>query len=326
VTERDFAQIPMAVSQVQVSDPVLLLGPDVPLPVATGAGRSLTDARRAAVLRGLAAYATLLVDPRRLHVLPGAADPRTGDPDDDLGTLRAGRWTGSVWGQDLGDGRPHRLAATAVFPALHGVGSASAYVPPAGAAAGYGWAEAVRAGLVGRCRQLTVAEVAEVAEGRCPAEGRRPFAPIDWDGVALDEAGDRYRAMARIIGQRLDVYDVTGSPGLPTLAFCLDGATVAYASGLSFPDALRDGLADVLLSYQAGTDHEAGYAPAPVPPLPPHGLLSRVAVCPQWTADVASVTAALARLGWAAVAVPLDHDPAVEGVLPYLVNVVLTRA
>ena len=295
VTEQDFTQLPLAVSQVRVSDPVLLLGPRVPLPVSTGTGPSLADARRAAVLHGLVTYGTLMVDPRRLHTTDG--------------TVRA------VWGERLDDGLPHEVPATVAFPALLGIGAT--YAPPAGAAAGYDWAQAVRAGLVGQCRRLTLTEVAGC---------RRPFTPIDWEQVALDEPGDRYRSMCRISGERLDVYDVTGSPGVPTLAFCVGDVTVAYASGLSFPAALRDGLAEVLLSYQARVDDGAAYAPARVPPLPPGGRGSGVTACPQWSTDEATVTARLARLGWSAVAVPLDHDPGVAAILPYLVTVVLIRA
>src|SRR5205085_2381251 len=132
VTERDFTQLPLAVSHVQVSDPVLLLGPGVPLPVATGSGLSLADARAAAA--------------------------------------------------------------------------------PPGAAAGHDWQEAVRTGLCRQCRRLTLAEV---------TQGRYPFTPIDWHEVALDVSGGRYRSLVKIIGKRLDVYDVTGSPRVPTLAFCL---------------------------------------------------------------------------------------------------------
>jgi hypothetical protein len=316
VTERDFTQIPLAVSQVQVSDPVLLLGSGVPLPVVTGADLSLADARRAAVLRGLAVYGSLMVDPRRLHVRPDAADPRTGDPEEDLTALCAGQWHGFVWSHGLADGLPYELPAAAVFPALRGV--RSGYLPPAGAAAGYDWAEAVRTGLVGQCRRLTIAEVAEC---------RQPITPIDWNEVALEEPGSRYRSMVRIVGKRLDVYEVTGSPRVPTLAFCLDGVTVAYASGFSFAEALRDGLAEVLRSHQSQANREADYAPAPVPPLPPRGRLSRVAACPAWSTDEAATVARLARLGWTAVAVPLDHDPGVTAsIMPYLVNIVLTRA
>jgi YcaO cyclodehydratase, ATP-ad Mg2+-binding len=315
VTERDFTQIPLAVSQVQVSDPVLLLGSDVPLPVVIGADLSLADARRAAVLRGLAAYGSLMVDPRRLQIRRDAADPRTGDPDEDLASLRAGQWNGFVWGHRLADGRSHEIPAAVVFPALRGV--RSSYVAPAGAAAGYDCEEAVRHGLVGQCRRLTLAEVAEC---------RHPFTPIDWYEVALDVRGGRHRSMVKIVGERLDVYDVTGSPCVPTLAFCLDGVPVAYASGFSFAEALRDGLADVLLSYQAQAGQEADYAPARVPPLPPRGRLSRVAACPAWSTDEATTAARLAQLGWTAVAVPLDHDPGVTAsIMPYLVNIVLTR-
>jgi hypothetical protein len=122
------------------------------------------------------------------------------------------------------------------------------------------------------------------------------------------------------------VYDVTGSPRVPTLAFCLDGVTVTYASGFAFGEALRDGLADVLLSRQAQADGEASYGPARVPPLPERGRLPGVTACPTWSTNSAGAAARLAQLGWNAVAVPLDHDPAVTGgILPYLVNVVVTR-
>jgi hypothetical protein len=315
VTEEDFMQVPLAVSQVQVSDPVQLLGLDVPRPVATGADLSLADARRAAVLRGLAVYASLMVDPRRLHVHRDAADPRTGDPDEDLRSLRQERWAGYVCGYGLADGLAHEIPATAVFPALCGV--RSAYLPPAGAAAGYDWRDAVRRGLAGECRRLTIAEV---------IEGRTASTPIEWTDVALDNRGERHRSMVKILGERLDVYDVTGSAGVPTLAFCLDDVTTAYASGFSFGQALSDGLADVLLRHQAEASGQTGYAPPGVPPLPARRSPARRAACPDWSTDEAATATRLGRLGWTVVAVPLDHDPALAtSVIPYLVNIVLRR-
>jgi hypothetical protein len=314
VTEQDFAQVPLAVAQVRVSDPVRLLDPGGPLPVVTGAGLSLAEARRAAVLRGLAVYGSLMVDPRRLHVR-GNAPGLTGDPAEDLAALRAGQWSGFVWGYGLADERPHALAAEAVFPALRGARPGDA--PPPGVAAGHDWTEAVRSGLVGQCRRLTLAGL---------DAGQRQFTPIEWTEVALDAAGRRYRSMAAVLGDGLDVYDVTGSIRVPTLAFRLDGVTVAYASGFSFADALRDGLAEVLLFHQAQADGEAPYAPARLPPLPERGRRPGVTACPAWSIDAAGAAAQLARLGWSAVAVPLDHDPSVTGsILPYLVHVVVAR-
>lgn len=314
VTERDFAQMPLAIAQVRVSDPVLLINPGVPLPVVTGTGLSLPEARRAAVMRGLATYGTLMVDPRRLRIR-GDSHGVTGDPAADLASLRAGQWSGLAWGHGLADGRPHALAAEAVFPALRCV--QTSYSPPPGAAAGYSWDEAVRGGLIGQCRQLTLTEI---------GGNRRRFHPIRWDDAALDARGRRYRSMAKVIGQKLRVYNVTGSLRVPTLAFCLDDVTVAYASGFSFGDALRDGLAEVLLFYQAHAEGSADYAPTRVPPIPERGRLSALVACPTWSTEVAATAARLARLGWNAVAVRLDHDPGVTGdVLPHLVNVVVAR-
>lgn len=314
VTEHDFAQIPLAVAQVRVSDPVRLLDPGVPLPVVTGAGLSLAEARRAAVLRGLAVYGSLMVDPRRLHAR-GDAPGLTGDPAEDLAALRAGQWSGFVWGHGLADGQPRVLPAEAVFPALRGGRPGNA--PPPGVAAGLDWVEAVRSGLVGQCRQLTLNEL---------DVGQRQFTPIEWAEVALDAVGRRYRSMAAVLGDRLDVYDVTGSPRMPTLAFRVDGVTVAYASGFSFGDALRDGLAKVLLFHQAQADGETSYAPPRVPPMPEHESVPDITACPAWSIDAAGAAAQLAHLGWSVVAVPLDHDPSVTGtILPYLVNVVVAR-
>jgi ribosomal protein S12 methylthiotransferase accessory factor YcaO len=316
VTERDFTQLPLAVSQVPVSDPVRLLGPGVPLPVATGVGVSHDDARRAAVLRGLATYGSLMLDPRRLHVRADADDPRSGDPEADLAALVSKRWTGFVWGHRLMDGRAHEVPATAVFPALDG--GRERYSPPVGVAAGYGWTEAVEDALVAQCRRLTVTEI---------GEDRPSITAIEWKQLSLDGRGAEYRSMIETITDGLRVYDVTGSPGVPTLAFCLDGVTLAYASGLSFADALRDGLEEVLLWHQARWTGEIGYAPADVPPLALSGPVSLVADCPTWTTDTLAVVARLERLGWTAVAVPLDHDPAVtDSIMPYIVNLVLTRA
>jgi ribosomal protein S12 methylthiotransferase accessory factor YcaO len=299
---------------------VLLLGPGATLPVVTGVGLSLPEARRAAVLRGLAVYGSLMIDPRRLHVRGESADP-TGDPAQDLAALRAGRWSGFVWGQALADGQPHALAAEAVFPALRG--AQPGYWPPPGAAAGYDWEQAVRSGLISQCRRLTLAEI---------GAGKPRFRSIRWDDAELDARGRRYRSIAKIIGGELVVYDVTGSLQVPTLAFCLDGVTIAYASGFTFGEALRDGLAEVLLSYQARTDDAAessgaaSYAPASVPPLPEQGRPPDRTASPTWATDATATAARLARLGWKAVAVPLDHDPEVTGrVLPYLVNVVVVR-
>lgn len=315
VTEPDLDQIPLAVAQVRVSDPVQLLEPGAPLPVVTGFGTALEQARRCAVLRGLAAYGTLMVDPRRLHVRGDARRIAT-DPVEDLATLRAGHWSGLVWGYNLADGQPFEVPAEAAFPAL--TGARPSEMPPPGAAADYSWQQAIHRGLIGQCRTLTMAEV---------DSGSRRYGRITWDEADLDERGRRFLAITSLIaGKRLDVYDVTGSLSVPTLAFCLDGRTVACASGFSFPEALRDGLADVVLSHQVNADDEAGHWPAGVLAIADQQRLPGLTGCPTWSTDLSATTARLARLGLAAVAVPLDHDTEVTSrVLPYLVNVVVAR-
>jgi hypothetical protein len=312
VGEGNLPQIPLAVARVEVSDPVGLLGPGARRPVVTGAGPSQAEARLSAAVRGLATYVSLMVDPRRLHTRPGTPDPRTGDPDADLAALRAGRYDGYLWGHGLADGAIQDVPATAVFPALRP--TPDAYGPPPGVAGGYDWAEAVRAGLLGQCRRLTLDEIVQ-SDYRGTA--------INWQDAPVDPRGDRLRSMVEILDVSLEVHDVTGSVRVPTLAFLVDGTTVAYTSGFSFADALRDGFAEVLRWTQLQAYGEAGAA---VPPLPGRETGGRGVDCPDWSTDQATTVARLADRGRHPVAVPLDHDPEVtDRVLPYLVHIVLTH-
>lgn len=128
-TERDFAQIPLRVCEVSVSDPAGLLGAGAPNPVVTGVGLDFPTARYRAALRAFAAYGSLMVDGRRLR-------------------------DGFVTGYDLVSLEPVEVPATLAFPALDG-----ATVPPVGAAAGYSRSEAIEAGLAEHCRRLTMAEL-----------------------------------------------------------------------------------------------------------------------------------------------------------------------
>ncbi|MEV0587113.1 YcaO-like family protein [Nonomuraea sp. NPDC050310] len=296
--EHDFAQVPLHVSRVRVFDPV---GTAEAITV-TGAGLGFALARYRAVLRALAAYASLMADPRRLVAEDGRA---LAGPGDDLtavlGALRRGDVRAWAWGVRVGSGEACRVPAADAFPGE----------PRPGAAAAYSWAEAVTAGVIALCHRLTVEELAAAED---------PFPRVPCAGQPLDPAGGRYLAMLAAIRARVELYDVTGSLGVPAVLCRLEGEPVGCASALSSGEAVTAALEQALLHYQARQNGQADYAPPPVPDVPA-GRCARPAEPVAIT--LAQACAALERGGRRVVAVPLDHDPEVFSLMPYLVRVVL---
>ncbi|MFI9235564.1 hypothetical protein [Streptomyces sp. NPDC053079] len=126
--EGDFVQFPLWVCGAAVSDPFGLLpasGPPGPLPRrpprVSGYGPDRDTARLTALLAGLACYAALAVDRRRLATGTTALDLRTG--------------------------RTRTVPAEAAFPEL----TVPTAWPPVGAAAGLSWSQAVFDGLSQHC-------------------------------------------------------------------------------------------------------------------------------------------------------------------------------
>jgi len=314
ITEQDFTQLPIHVTQATVADPVGLLGAGSARPVVTGAGLDFAAARYQAALRAVAVYSSLMVDPRRLLTADGhdlLSSPA--DSADALAKLRSGEMDGAVRAIGLADGRPRLLAADLVFPALRT--PSLPYTVPCGAAAAYSWSEALEAGLVQHCRRLTIAEAL--------ASGRR-FHPVDLQTGELDETAEYCQTTLESVGERVTVYDVTGSLGVPTFACALAGEVVAYGCATSATDALRDGLQQVLLYYQAQANNEWEYAPEDVPDLPSRLRTSDVRpVTSPPPLDVDTLARRLAHGGHAPAAVPLDHDQGVGRIMPYIARVVV---
>lgn len=315
MTEGDFAQLPLHVTQISLADPVGL-GPRGGAPtLVTGAGPDFASARYRAVLRALAVYCSRMVDPRRLHDRGGAAlAPRGSDPRETLDALRAGRLDAQVHSLDLAHGRVRPLPAQHAFPALRG-GSTSP-MPPCGSAAAYSWPKAVAAGLLAHCRRLTVEEALASPVG---------FPPVDPATVPADPVIERLLLLLAAVGEPFAIHDVTGTLGVPTFAFSLAGRTVAYCAAASAADALRDGLEQMLLSYQSRAHLQPAYAPTPVPALPARpavGCEESVRSGP--SLDVTTLVERLRRRGHTPLVVALDHDPAVHLALPAVVQVVVT--
>lgn len=292
--DRDWEQSPLHVSEAVVG-PVRPLSGGGARESVVGAGFGLQAARCQAALRALARYAALAIDPRRLV---GA---------------------GAVWGQVLAEPAGPRLVPAAVaFPTLAGHPPGVGFT---GVAGGFDWSEALAAGLLADCRRFALAALARAS---------RRYPPVDLDAVPLDRTGQRCRAILAAAGEPLAVYDLTGLTGelgVPAYGFCLGGTTVAYQTGLTPGAAVRDGLLRVLRWLQARIHDQPGYAPAPVPELPER-LRGRIADPPpdRPAVDIATVAGRMRAQGRLPVAVPLDHDPAVTELVPYLVRVVILDA
>jgi hypothetical protein len=314
--EREFAQLPLHVCAIEVTDPVGLLHPGRPAAMVTGAGLDFATARWAAARRAFAGYTSLMIDPRQLvPVRPGGIDI-TADPDDLLLALRRGTVTGLVPGYGLADGGRHLVDAQRVFPALSSPGLP--YTPPPGVAAGYDWDEAVTVGLVGQCLRLTIRKM---------TASSTPFPLIDLASAALDHHGDRYRALLAATGRPVTVYDVTGPLGVPTMLGYLGSVATGCGSSLSRADALTDTLQEMLLHHQAQANRQRDYAPPPAPSIPPalRGT-GNVPIAPATASDptAATVISALVAHGHHPIAVPLDHDREVHAIMPYTVHVVIS--
>jgi hypothetical protein len=254
-----------------------------------GAGLTVAQARWRAVLGGLARYAASTVDSDRLV-------------------------DGKAWAWRLADGSGRLVDADTVF--------ASADVDTSGVAAGYTWSEAVSAGLLDCCARL--------AEDR-PAPPRR----LDPVALAPDAEAEAYLRMLGILRVPVGVYDVTGPLGVSTLAFLAGDRTVAYVGAPRPGDALPDGLRAILRYVQAARHNQPAYAPRAVPPLPlwpPPGDGGAVTRAPAAVSRAPAartqreIVDALLAHGLDPLVVPLDHDPALHDLVPFIVRVVLVDA
>ncbi|RNL84185.1 hypothetical protein [Halostreptopolyspora alba] len=288
--EHDHTQLPLNITQVSVSDPFGARGYR-PVQV-LGAGRDVAASRRAATWEAFAVYASITRDDRLLHSAP------TGG--------------GAVWGSGLDDGGVVSVPVADAFPALAREGAP--YVRPVGLACGRDWNTTVAEGLLQWACRHTVAERA-----------RRPEPPRVWDPGSEDvtDAAGVYRSMLDAGHVPVHLYDVTGSLGVPTLALRDGEADIAHASGLTKADALERVLRRAVLWLQQRTVGEPVYAPPPVPPL------TTAADEPAELPDAAErdpvspLARSMLELGKRPVVIPLDHDPALSHVLPFVVQVAL---
>ena len=140
------------------------------------------------------------------------------------------------------------------------------------------------------------------------------------------------------MGESVAVYDVTGPLQVPTLAICLGERTVAYGTHSNVALALQDGLAQAVLSRQLSGEQilveNLPFVPALPLSLRSSTIVRTIPTTPFNTYDASQAWSdlkdwlqkILKMNRWRVFAVPLDHDPVLHQIQPYIVHVLAARA
>ncbi|GHO99697.1 hypothetical protein KSF_097450 [Reticulibacter mediterranei] len=312
--EGDFVQLPLAVCKIELSNPMLM---EKNCGSVIGVELKMSDARLSAYRKACELYASNLSDPRRWlsyeaiqqHEPPISVDqligacPATGDA-----------WT---WAIDLYTRQVCLLPATSVFsPRQY---AASSVMSERGIGSGMNWAEAICQALLDWCMYLTVIQL---------RDAQQPYPLVSLAESPMTPDGAYLRDLLTIAGEQVTVYEVTGPLQLPTFAICWGEQTIAYSTHWKRTLALEAGLKQAVQHYQSQHFQQFEYALAPVPDLP-LALRGNQWSIPQtplptaWPACQTWLLQSLQDRGLRVLALPLDHDPALRQIMPYIVRILL---
>jgi bacteriocin biosynthesis cyclodehydratase domain-containing protein len=315
----DFVQAPLAVYKATLSNPMLQKNRPEILTIAA-VSRDTEDTRLQAAQKACTRYAANLVDHRRLLPLE-AVQPHT------FPALSADQLVGMqsfsnqhkmwTWALDLQTQQACIVPAGHVFSALHQTESER------GIASGMCWEEAICQALLDWCNYLTVEDLKDAQQAYFQVDLTRDL--LTPEGIYL------YQLLKTAVGQEILVYDVTGSLHVPTFATCFGEKVVAYSTHCDQAQALSIGFERALQQYQSEQCAQFEYAVAPVPDFPltlRSNQLSvpRYTLPDAWPARQEWLLQRFQANGLRAFAVPLDHDPALVQVLPFIARVLLSRA
>jgi putative thiazole-containing bacteriocin maturation protein len=317
---------PVSAMQAAVSNPV----PEVyqkNLPALLGIGARLWTARREGARLACEVYAACAVDRRRFFSEQMVAEGR-----DELLPLRviprerflstvplseAREWT---WAVDLLTRRACLVPVALIYPVLHNFDPVSE--ARLGVGSGMSWAEAVSRGLLDVCHTLTITQI---------ATAQQPYPQVDLAAIDLKPEGTRQRHFfLRMHRSSVTVYNVTGPLQVPTFVLCIQGKTLVSTTHVDAAQALRDGL-DQVAMYQPAFGEPIDLSHLPAGPDLPVSLRGQKTTLPayeapqEWPKRQIWLQKALASQGWQAFAVPLDHDPLLSQIQPYIVRVLVAR-
>ncbi len=316
VDDDNFVQAPLTVYQVHLSNPMLSKRESEPPTVVT-ASTDRVNARLRACQRACECYAANLVDRRRLlsreavqqSTLPAIST------DQSLGIQpllpEVEMWT---WALDLSTQKACLVPAMHVFFSPH--------TKERGIVSGMIWEEALCQALFDWCNYLTVEQLKVTQHSYRQVDlARSPLTP---EGVHL------HHLLTAAVGQ-IAVYDITGTLQVPTFATWLGEKVIAYSTHCNVAQALRIGLEQTVQQYQAEQFQQSEYAVVPVPDFPATLRSNQVYVprymLPEtWPARLEWLLQQFQANSLRPLVIPLNHDPALMQVLPYIVRVLLSRA
>ncbi|MFF8786108.1 hypothetical protein [Streptomyces sp. NPDC015125] len=238
---------------------------------------------------------TGFAEARRDAALRGLASYAAHHPDD----RRYGPG-GTVWGWSPDERRAEAVAASRVFATDHEVG----------VAARLSWHDAVADGLAQHCVRLALRDV---------AQGRSRPRPVRLEPDALAPGARRLLDLLHASRGSVEAADIGEALGVPVLAWWQGGRPAAATCG---DEAVVEGLRAVLLDRQSAMTDEPAYAPARLGRLGTPVTSDESAELPV-PAGPGRMVEALRSRGARPLVVPLDHDPAVHELLPFLVRVVI---
>ncbi|MEJ8654556.1 hypothetical protein WKI65_42630 [Streptomyces sp. MS1.AVA.3] len=207
---------------------------------------------------------------------------------------------GTVWGWALDERRAEAVAASRVCATDH----------ETGVAARLSWDEAVADGVAQHCVRLALRDV---------AQGRSRPRRVRLKPDALAPGARQLLDLLSASRGSVEVADIGGALGVPVLAWWQGGRPAAATCG---EEAVVEGLRAVLLDRQSAMTDEPVYAPARLGCLGAPVTSDESAELPA-PAGPERMVEALRSRGARPLVVPLDHDPAVHELLPFLVRVVI---
>jgi putative thiazole-containing bacteriocin maturation protein len=286
IDEESSSQLPLRISRVIVNLP---FGMRHRRAVFAG-GWDFESARMTAMRRAIETYAAATIDPRRMR-----------------------QGSNEVWGLDLNSGAPVLVSATELRGNDVGDYSLSACVSVATSAES--WSSAVTQGLLAVCERLVQSRVV----------GAKSLKWLRSDTSNPDPMVARLASLLETAGEQISTCEVDSSLKIPTVAVFAGSQTVAVSCGCSVDAALATGLFRALQRWQAVTAGETHYMPIAVRQiLLSEKLMSEpkpIAAGPALTDD--DLVRLIRDAGYSVVAVPLDHDPALAGLAPYTLWIIV---
>jgi hypothetical protein len=211
------------------------------------------------------------------------------------------------------------IPALFAYPVLRGLSPLSN--AGLGISSGMSMAEAICKALLKICQHLTITQI---------TGAQKPYPQVNLAAAPLTSEGTRLRHMLEKIDETVAVYDLTGTLQVPTFAMCVQNEIVACSTHFDVAQAILCGLEKIILRWQIGTERFLATDRAVFPDLPA-ALRDDTLTVPRytiplaWTERLHWLQQILQKNGWRILVVPLNHEPSLQQIQPYIVHALLAR-